>query len=148
MPSTKQILEIYQDSYVDSIKRNMEVIAQELSKKKKDYLTPTNVEKLASHGLGIKVIASLYGEVSTDITQDPILMLAYEKGRSNIASQVRASIIDDALNKDSLTAKLHLDKVFNKEDHTQDINLTVSQRPLENISDEQLLQIDLDDTNE
>lgn len=147
MPTTKQIIELYQDDYVNSIKRNMDVIAQELKNqvKKKNFLTPANVELLASHGLGLKIISNMYGENTTDISNSPELMAAYERGRALIGSHVRASLVDDALNKDILQAKLHLDKVFNKEEYTQDINLTVTQSPLKDVTNEQLLQIDLDD---
>lgn len=147
MPTTKQELEIYHADYINSVKRNLAKIGENLKvPTKKSFFTPESVEKLASHGIGAKAIASIFGEISTAVTQDPKMMAAYEKGRSNIGSIIRASIIDEALNKDSLTAKLHLDKVFNKDDHSQDINLSVTQSPLEKVSDAALLEINLDES--
>ena len=145
MPTTKQILEIYHDDYVNSIKRNIDIIGKELaSPQKKSFFTPAVVETLASHGLGMKVIAAMYGGLSMTISQDPIMLAAFEKGRANIASRVRASLVDDALNNDMPYAKMHLDKVLNKEDHVQQIDLNVTQNPLETVSDEQLLEIDIE----
>jgi transcriptional regulator with XRE-family HTH domain len=143
MPSTKQVLELYQNDYVNSIKRNLAVVGEELkARHKKKLLSPTTVELFAQHGLSIKSIANLLGTQSITIQNDPEMLAAFEKGRANIGSVVRAAIIDDALNKDLLTAKLYLDKVFNKEDHVQEVNLNISQTPLENIPTEQLLEFD------
>lgn len=147
MPTTKQEIELYHDDYVESIKRNMAIIGKELKSPipRRSLLRPEVVEQLAKHGLSVKTIATLLGSHATMISQEPELLAAFEKGRSDIGSRVRAAIIDDALNKDSLTAKLHLDKVFNKDDHVQQVDLNVTQSPLENVSDATLLEIDVED---
>jgi len=149
MPTTKQELEIYHEDYVNSVKRNLHLIGEHLKHPtKRAMFTPEAIEILASHGLAIKTIASMFGHLSTTITNDPEYLAAFEKGRSQIASKIRASLVEDALNKDLISAKLYLDKIYNKDEQTQEINLNVSQRPLENVTDEQLLQIDLDDSTQ
>lgn len=143
MPTTKQELEIYHDDYIQSVKKNLSVIGKCLSQYgQQRFFNEAAIELMAEHGLTLKVIASLHGKLCTDISGDPVLMAAYEKGRSNIAARIRASLLNDALNKDLPYAKLHLDKVLNKEDTAQNVNLNITQTPLENVSTEELLNLD------
>jgi hypothetical protein len=148
MPSKEELVLLH-DEYIQSIKNNIAKIGEALSTgpapSKKSLFTPEAVEILAAHGLGIGNIAGLYAQSSAEISRNPVMLAAFERGQAKISSIVRASIVDDAINKDLPYAKLHLDKVFNKDDNSQNINLNVTQTPLQNITDDQLLSIDLDE---
>lgn len=132
-------------SYKDLLKRNLEVIALELKNQNNLMLEPRVVYDMAVAGLSERTICRLYRMDNKTIVDNPELLYEYNRGRAHIGSQVRTALVDDALNKDLPYAKIHLDKIYNKEDNVQQIDVTVAQKPLENISTEQLLSLDFDD---
>jgi hypothetical protein len=134
-----------EQSYKDNLKRNLAVIAQELENQHHLILEPRVVYDMAVAGLSERTICRLYRMDNNTILDNPELLYEYNRGRAQIGSQVRTSIVDDALNKDLPYAKIHLDKIYNKEDSVQQIDVNVTQKPLENISTEQLLSIEVDD---
>lgn len=145
MPS-KAEMEVLHDEYLNSIKRNLRLIADNLPgtkpPPKRSLFNPKNIEMCAEQGLSMESAAGIFGHATVAIIHNPEMLEAYKRGRSKAGSLIRASLMDDALNKDILQAKLHLDKVLNKEDNTQQVNLTVTKSPLENIPTEQLLEFD------
>ena len=144
MPTTKQELEIFHEDYLNSIKNNIRIIGKELAQKR-NMATPDNIALLAAQGLTRVAVAKILGCRSTLITEDPELEEAFLRGRVEVASNIRASIVDDALNKDMPYAKTHLDKLLNHETVVQKIDLNVTTNPAEAVSTEKLLEIDLDD---
>ncbi len=131
---------------MDTIKRNLAVISQQLQIRHSLELEPKVVYELACSGIHKRKICDLYRCDHNYIDEDPSLLASYNQGRANIGSTIRASILNDALDKDILQAKIHLDKIYNKEDSSvQQVDVTVTQNPLENISTEELLSIDISD---
>lgn len=134
------------ESYKDTIKRNLAVISAELKGTHNLLLEPRVVYDLAASGIHKQKICALFGCAAHYIDEDENLLAVYNQGRASIGTTIRASILDDALHKDILQAKIHLDKIYNKEDSSvQQVDVTVTQNPLENISTEELLSIDITD---
>jgi len=108
-------------------------------------LTPAKVEEAASKGLARKVICNLFSVAETTINDDPELLEAFLKGRATIGSQIRGKLVENALDDNSMPALLYLDKIYGGDNVVQQVEMKVSQSPLENISDAQLLEIDLNE---
>jgi hypothetical protein len=134
-------------SYKDLIKRNLAIIAQELTNQHHLVLQPRVIYDLAVLGLSQQSICRLYKMGDHTIEDNPELLYEYNRGRAKVGTKVRSAIMDNALEKDNLTAQIYLDKIYNKEDNVQQIDVTVTAKPLENISTEQLLSINLDDND-
>lgn len=129
-------------SYMDIINRNLAVISQELSIRHSLELEPKVVYEFACLGISKFKICDLYHCDHNYIDEDPALLAVYNQGRANIGTKVRSSIIVDALDKDILQAKIHLDKIYNKEDASvHQVDVTVNQRPLEEIDTNNLIEI-------
>lgn len=111
-------------------------------------VTPEHVHDLAASGLSMKAIAHLMHKDHAFISKDPILQNAYNQGRALIGAKVRASIVSDALEKDNLTAKLHLDKVLNNEAQVQQVEISVKNDTLNDVPTEQLIDIMYKDGND
>lgn len=120
---------------------NLAVIKSQLVKPR-EALTPERVEQMAAEGLSRHVICGLLGVHFTTIVNDPLLEAAFNKGRSEIGSKVRAKLVEDALYNDSMPAKLYLDKIMGGDIEQKALAVTVTQSPLENVSTEKLLEID------
>lgn len=127
--------------------RNMDVIKRALTAVK-DLLTPERVEVMAMEGMSQWTICGLYECGVNTINETPELLEAFNKGRANIAKQLRSGLINDALVDNNIGVKLYLDKIYSKEDDTKKVELSVSSRPLENVPTEQLLEIDYEDSDE
>jgi len=130
-----------EQSYRDTIKRNLAIISQELGNQHHLILQPSAIYDMAKAGLSMQSICRLYRIDTNTLTDDLNLRREFDRGRAAIGSQVRASLVDDALNKDMPYAKIHLDKILNKEDNVQQIDVTVTSKPLETINTEDLLNI-------
>ena len=110
----------------------------------KRFLTPDIVEKMASQGLSKSVIAGLCSSTWAAVSEDPKLEEAFNRGRSEIGQRVRTALIEDALEKDLLPAKIYLDKIYGGDVEQKNLNVSITARPLENIPTETLLEFDDD----
>ncbi len=138
----------FRESYIDSIKRNISIIGSEIEKPQlggRSLVTPEIIEQLATNGLSKKQIKGLLKIGSNAIDEVPEFLEAFQLGRSKIGSQIRAKIIDQALEGDNLQAQIYLDKLIGGDTEEKNINLTVDQRPLKNATTEQLIEIEMDD---
>jgi len=137
-----------EQSYRDLVKRNLEVIALELKNHRSLLLEASAVFDMAKAGLSHVSICRLYKMAEDTITQDPTLLYEFNRGRAQVGTKVRTAIIDNALDKDNLTAQIYLDKIYNKEDNVQQIDVTVTSKPLETINTEDLLNITFTDDSD
>jgi hypothetical protein len=71
-------------------------------------------------------------------------LAAHREGRSECGSRIRAAIVEHAMN-GSLDAQKYLDRIMGGDVDTQNVNLNVSQRPLENVPTENLIEIAMKD---
>jgi len=128
----------------DARNANLAVIKSQLVHPRK-AATPDVVESMSSEGLSKKVICGLLGIGEYYIDERPELLDAFNKGRSEIGSKIRIKLIEDALLNDSMPAKLYLDKIYGGDIEQKNLAVTVTQSPLEKVSDAALLEIDLND---
>jgi len=123
---------------------NLAILAGALTPQK-SFLEPAKVEQLAAEGLSKKVICNLFSCAEHTITDNQELLAAFEKGRAQIGQRIRKALLDDALLNDSMPAKLYLDKIYGGDIEQKNLAVTVTQSPLEKVSDAALLEIDLND---
>lgn len=135
-----------------SINTILEVV-KEQERLKQSLMTPEVVEELASYGVSMKNIANLFRQDFRDVFADSELKYAFENGRAQVGAKVRASIVDDALEKDNFQAKVHLDKVFHREEFSPEsvtsLQVNVQNNGLSEVSSADLIEIMLNkgDTN-
>lgn len=140
--SKKSLLDVaLNKEYNTAAAKNVAVIQQAL-KAPKDQLTPKLIEELAKQGLSSTTICHLYNARSSHINDNPDLREAFDKGRSEIASRIRSSLISDALEKDNLQAKLYLDKIYGGDTEVKKLEVSVANRPLKDVSTGALLEIE------
>jgi hypothetical protein len=114
----------------------------------KEHLTPDKVEEMAATGMSQWTICSLFECQFSTISDTPDLLAAFNKGRAQVGQRIRSELVKDALENNIVPVKLYLDKIYSKEDDTKKVELSVSERPLENVPTEQLLEIDFEDSDE
>lgn len=132
-----QEIENYASQYRAAADRNIELIKAALV----DTTSPENIEELASLGITKVMIANLLRKDLDFINKDPELIAAFNRGKATVGLKVRASIVADALEKDMLPAKLHLDKVLNSEAQVQHVELSVKNETLKDVPTEDLIDI-------
>jgi len=98
------------------------------------------IYKLAQIGVSIDNICGLFGISKETFLNNAAFLTAHRQGRSQLASRNRAAIVEHAAN-GSLDAQKYLDKLIGGDVETQSVNLSVGQRPLENIPTENLLNV-------
>lgn len=119
----------------DDVKNNLEVLINSFTG------SAAQIEELAALGISTRNIARLCGMDETYIFDNPTRLAAYHRGRANVSSRIRSSIVTDALENNSLQAKLYLDKIMGGDVVQENINLTVQQQPLRDIPTEDLIEI-------
>ena len=130
------------NQYTNAINRNIELINQaSLEEKILTAVSPERVQELASYGLQAKTIAHMLRQDYAFISRDPLLQQAFDAGKANIGSRIRAKLVDQALDKDNLTAMIHLDKALNSETQVQQIELSVKNDILKDVPTEDLIDI-------
>lgn len=120
---------------------NVAVILSELGNFE---LTEDTIENLARSGVGVKNICGLFGKTHTFLDDNPLFREAFNRGRSNVATRVRAKLLDAALEEDNMTAAMYLDKIYGGEQVVSEVNLTVTNTPLAEISTNELLDVTFD----
>lgn len=140
-PPTAEVVEATKQ-YLSSVERNMALLAAaQIDYDTQNFLDARRVEELASYGVPARNICALFGKEFMAINNDPELWAAFNKGRAGIGAKVRASIVDQALEKESLTAMIHLDKVFNNDQQAQQVELSVKNDILNDVPTEDLINI-------
>lgn len=143
----KQVLESRVTTSNKPISNNLQVILDNLTTKPQLECTADNIEFLASKGVSANVICGLFQKSKTYIYDNPEMLEAFNRGRSNVASRIRAKIVDEALENNSMQAAIYLDKVMGGDTTTENVNVTVSQQPLKDISTEDLLSVTFKESN-
>lgn len=137
----KQVLETRVQNGSAPASKNLQVILDNLKTKPQLECTAENIEFLASKGVSANNICGLFQKSKTYIYENPEMLDAFNRGRSNVASRVRAKIVDAALEENSMQAAIYLDKVMGGDTTTENVNLTITQQPLKDISTEDLLNV-------
>ncbi len=137
-----------EQQFLSSFRRNLEIIKTESDLFDAEFaLTTDRIKALAAQGLPSHAICNLYHKRNDTIDKNPEFRQAFEFGRAQIGGQVRAAIVDQALNNESLTAMIHLDKIFNNDQQAQQIDLSVKQDPLKDVSTDTLIEIMYEQNN-
>ena len=108
------------------------------------FLTPEKCQQFANKGLSKQTIAGLFEVSITSIDNDPALLAAFNLGRASTAALNRQAIITEALEKENLTAMIYLDKLMGGDVEVKNVSLSISNGPLKDVSDDKLLEIDVD----
>lgn len=98
--------------------------------------------KLGSIGVSLANAADLF-EISQDkFCSNPDWITNWQRGRAECGSRIRASIVDDALEKDNLMAKIYIDKILggDKQEQTM-VQVNVNTNNLKEISTDDLLEV-------
>lgn len=98
--------------------------------------------RLGEIGASLKNTAQVLNVTEETISSNAPLLSAWQKGRANVGTKVRALIVEDALN-GNLQAKIYLDKMLGGDTITDNLNVTVTAQPLKEVSTEQLLEFTL-----
>lgn len=98
------------------------------------------IYSLAKIGVSIKNICGLFKVSEETFCNNAAFLSAHQQGRSECGTRIRAAIVEHAMN-GSLDAQKYLDKIMGGDVDTQNVNLNVSQRPLENVPTENLIEI-------
>ena len=97
---------------------------------------------LGKAGVTLSSAAALFEMADTHIIGDPDLHAAFNKGKAELGSRVRAVLVTEALENGNIQAQIHLDKQLNGENKQQSINFNISTtEKLESISTEKLLEV-------
>lgn len=122
---------------------SLQVILDNIQTKPQLQMTPEKVEQLARSGVSLKNICGLFQKSFNHISDNPLLLDAFNRGRATVSSRIRSRLVDAALEENSIQAAIYLDKIMGGDVTTENVNLTVSQRPLEDVPTDQLLEISL-----
>ncbi len=104
---------------------------------------PVMLEQLGAMGVSLANAMGLFGVLPEHSTARKDCVDAWNVGRSRVGARVRASLLNDALENDNITAKIHLDKVFSGE-KAGDTNIQVNVNTdtnLSEVSTEDLLNV-------
>lgn len=101
--------------------------------------TPETVENLAASGVSVKNICGILGKHFSYLNEHPLMLDAFNRGRATVGSRVRARLLDAALEENSMTAAIYLDKIYGGDAVVSEVNVNVTSSPLENVSTEDLL---------
>ena len=84
--------------------------------------------KLGSVGVSAANCCALFDIGITTFNENPDWRSAWERGRATIATRLRSSLIEDALEKDNVMVKIYLDKVLGgeKTEAPPVVNVTVN----------------------
>jgi hypothetical protein len=97
--------------------------------------------KCGSLGISKANTCQLFNIGLAKFQENPEWNEAWEKGRGEVGTRIRASLVKDALDNDNLTAKIYLDKQLSGEQvDTSKVTINVNTQ-LEGISTEDLLNI-------
>jgi hypothetical protein len=102
------------------------------------------VFKLAQIGVSLENTAEICGVGMTFFTEHKNYHNAWKLGRAEVGAKIRASLVEDALVKDVLNAKIYLDKTMNAGEAVQSISVEHSVKqanPLENVPTQALLNV-------
>jgi len=98
--------------------------------------------KLGSIGVSMQNAADLFGISREKFSSNLDWLENWQRGRAECGAQIRASIVEDALEKDNLMAKIYIDKILggDKESPTALIQVNVNSE-LGQVSTDDLLNV-------
>lgn len=120
---------------------NLQVILDNLTTRPRIEATPEQVEFLAQSGVSVKNICGLFQKSFNFLSDNPELQAAYERGRATVGSRIRARLVDAALEENSMQAAIYLDRVMGGDQVAAEVNVNVTNQPLQEIDTNQLLDI-------
>lgn len=104
---------------------------------------PMILYKLGSIGVSMANAAALFGISKEKFSSNADWLENWQKGRAECGSLIRASIVEDALEKDNLMAKIYIDKMIggDKVGDTAMVQVNVNTGGLEGVSTEDLIEV-------
>lgn len=96
--------------------------------------------KLGSYGVTMMNCCDLFGISQDKFTGNLDWIENWQRGKAGLASRVRASIVEDALDKDILMAKIHLDKQLSGDNARPLVQVNVNSQ-LSEVRTEDLLSV-------
>lgn len=97
--------------------------------------------KLGAIGVSLVNAANLFDISVEKFSSNSDWHESWKKGRAECGARVRASIVEDALDKDILNAKLYLDKIMGGDAPADVVNVNVRNTTLETIDTDKLLEV-------
>ena len=109
---------------------------------------PDLLYKLGSIGVSMKNCCDIFNVSQDKFYQNMDWVENWNRGRAECGAQIRASIVEDALEKDNLMAKIYIDKIIggDKENATALIQVNVNGE-LAQVSTEDLLNVSFEESN-
>jgi hypothetical protein len=96
---------------------------------------------LGRMGVTISNAAELFDISESKFMQNLDWLENWQKGSAECKARIRASIVDDALHKDILNAKLYLDKIWATDKVRDEVNVNVRSSELNEIDTSNLLEV-------
>lgn len=105
--------------------------------------------KLGAIGVSLKNAASLF-EISEDkFCSNPDWLTNWQRGRAECGSRIRASIVEDAIEKDNLMAKIYIDKIMGGDkDDSPLVQVNIQNNDLQKISTDDLIEVAFNDEDD
>lgn len=106
--------------------------------------------KLGAIGVSMANAADLFGISKEKFSSNADWLANWQRGRAECGSRIRASIVEDALEKDNLMAKIYIDKLIggDKESATALVQVNIGNQELSQVSTDDLLEVAFKDVNE
>lgn len=97
--------------------------------------------KLGKVGVSFNNVCFVLGVSQSKVLENRDYLEAWQTGRAECGARIRASIVQDALEKDLLPAKLYLDKILSGDTPQDVVNINVNTTELTKINTNDLLEI-------
>ena len=97
--------------------------------------------KLGKCGVSLSNACEIFGISKEKFSSNMDWYENWARGRAECGAQIRASIVEDALEKDILNAKIYIDKIIGGDQVTDKLQVNVTNTQLENVSTEDLLEV-------
>ncbi len=144
---SKRIKETVEEKFqsVDSsaTKNNLAVLLDSLDNVGKDRISITEslLETMGASGISMKNACSLLHKKFNWLTENPIMLAAFERGRANLGSRMRSKLVEQALENNNIQSAIYLDKILTGDTVASEVNLTVNTSQLSTVSDDDLLAV-------
>ena len=141
-PIKETLQQGFQTVESSATKNNLAIILDTLDVNKGTIkITETLVETMGASGISMKNACSLLHKKFNWLTENPTMLAAFERGRANLGSKVRGTLVEAALENNNIQSAIYLDKILTGDTVASEVNLTVSTSQLSTVSDDDLLAV-------
>ena len=99
------------------------------------------LRKLGASGISMTTAADIFNVSYAEFSNTPEYIDNFKAGRSSVIGRVRTSIVNDALEKDSLNAKIYLDKIWATDNQPDKIEISARNKDFDNIKTSDLIEV-------